>query len=55
MDGEELQKMTKEEQMAPIIDRPPIIFADFEMDVSKIEAVITSLDRNDLLNKVNQS
>ena len=41
--------------MTPIRDSLPILFADFNMDINKIEAVITSLDRKDLLNKVNQS
>jgi len=39
--------------MTPILDRPPIVFADFKMDVNKIETVINSLNRNDLLNKGN--
>jgi site-specific DNA recombinase len=53
--GEGLENMTPEQMKQPITDRPPMVFAEFEMNLDKIEAVIASLDRTSLLKQSNSS
>ena len=49
--GEGMEKLTPEQMQEPLTDRPPLVFAEFSMNLDKIEAVITSLNRKDLLKK----
>ncbi len=51
MDADDLADLPVEDRHRPIIDRPPMVYAEFSMDLNRIEAAITSLNRDGLLNK----
>ena len=46
---EEMQGMTLEERVQPLKDRNLVVEANFNIDPDKIEAIITGLDRDDIL------
>jgi hypothetical protein len=52
VDDDELKNMPKEEWYMPQMDRAPYAYGDFMIDFDRIEKVINSLDRDELLNKV---
>jgi len=54
LDDNELASMPTEQKYSPILDRPAQVSADFKLDLDKVETVIFSLNRNKLLNKLNE-
>jgi site-specific DNA recombinase len=54
LDDEELQNVPKEKRHVPLTDREPYPHIDFIFDLDRVEAVISSLNRCNLLSKVDQ-
>ena len=49
IDEHEFANFSKEELSEPQIDRQPVIYMDFDMDLDKIETLITNLNKKKLL------
>jgi len=51
LSDEELESIPKDQWHESLTDRSPICFGEFQIDVSRIEAIINSLDRSEILKK----
>jgi hypothetical protein len=49
LDDKELKSIPKDRRLEPLKDRRPAIYGEFSLDINRLEAVITSLDRSALL------